>query len=124
MANLFLGKNALRFKYYELLTTDITTATSMSSAVSLLRARQDCRLLLFNNSMNVDLGFACVHPENDAGDPTQRLFLFEIGATSVLNFDISGTVGLSIDAGTSIFVWNRGGGTPTLGTKLRVVAWG
>lgn len=137
MTQLFLGQKALRFRYYELVAgpaaTDVpagssvsfpSTAVSIATAVPLFRTNKELKICLLNNGMNVDVGFGVVFPGADLQDVTNRLFFFDIGASSVLNFDISGSLGLSIDAGTTVVVWNRGGGTPSPNTKIRIIAWG
>lgn len=123
MATLFLGKAALRFQYKDLQPSDIAGATDITTAFSWFKTRQECKIVLFKNDMNVSLSLGVVHPESDPGIAANRLFLFEIGNASVLNFDISGSVGLSIDAGAQFFVWQSGAGVPAAGTKLRVIAW-
>jgi hypothetical protein len=124
MANLFLGKTALRFQYKDMTAANLAGATDITTAYSWFRIRQECKIVLFKNDFNVDLSVAVVHPEADAGVAANRQFLFEIGALSALNFDISGTVGLSVDAHAAFFVWQSGTGTPNPLSKFRVVAWG
>lgn len=118
---IFIGQGALRVLYKEATAANLAGATSISTAYSIMRLRGEPRLCLFNNSTAADLSFAVVHPEADAGDPTQRLFLFEIPANTPLNFD---TVNFTFEAGTSLFVWNSGGQTIVSPTKLRIFGWG
>lgn len=124
MAGIFLGQNALRLQYRDFASGSLAGTSDITTAVSWFRTRQECKIVLFKNDINVDISLAVVHPEADAGVVANRLFLLEIGNQSTLNFDISGSVGLAVEAGTSFFVWQSGIGAPAAGTKLRVIAWG
>lgn len=124
MSSLFLGKKALRSQYYEATEAQVNATTGQADAFLLCVLPQQSRIVLFDNGLNTPIKVWLAHPESDAqADPTTRLGWIEIPQQKPINFDISGTVGLSLDAHTKIYI-SKVGSNSTNGEKVRLVTWG
>jgi len=124
MSSLFLGKKALRSQYYEATEAQVNATTGQADAFLLCVLPQQSRIVLFDNGLNTPIKVWLAHPEADSqADPTTRLGWIEIPSQKPINFDISGTVGLSLDAHTKIYI-SKVGSNSTNGEKVRLVTWG
>lgn len=124
MSFIFAGSagHGLRIQYNDVDITAINSATSIANAHLLWHSSKACKVALFDNGFDVELGVAFVHPERDPDVVANRLKAFEIPALRPLNFDVSGTLGLSFDPGMWVYVWKMSG-TANSG-KLRLITWG
>lgn len=123
MASLFMGKKALRPKFFQVTDAQLNAALTPAAAYGFAKVDMESRLGLLSNGTNADLAIYVVHPEADPTDVSNRLFLLEIPRLTVFNLDASYAMNISIDPGTWFYV------VKTLGTvnpneKLRGFFWG
>lgn len=123
MSFIFAGEsgNGLRFRFGKITTAEINATSDITDAIMLMRVAQPLKISLFDNGMDVDLGFAFVHPKRDPDDVSARLMAFELPANRPLNFDISGSTGLTFDVGMWIYVWKLAGSASS--GAFRYISW-
>lgn len=123
MSFIFAGESGLglRMRFYKVTAAQINATSSISDAILLMRTPQQLKINLLDNGFDIELGFAFVHPSRNPDVLANRLPAFEMPANRPLNFDISGTTGLSFDVGMWIYVWKLSG-TANSGA-LRCIAW-
>lgn len=123
MSSIFMGKKALRTQYIEVGEAAFNLTMDITDALLVTKVNKQCRIFLIDNGYNAEAKIYVVHPDLDPVDPANRLHWLNIPGLKPLNFDISGTTGLSIDAGTSILVSKNGTASSNAG-KLRIFSWG
>lgn len=123
MSSLFAGKTGLRTQYFEMSEAEINAATDVANAHLLGRIKNQCRITLLNNGFNTEVAVYLVHPDNDISVVGNRIFWLNLPPQTPLNFDISGTVGLSLDVNTAFYIV-KVGADATNTAKMRLFAWG
>jgi|GEM_PF-6802926 len=129
MTSIFHGKTALRYKYEEIVWTEIVGKTTVADSIMLCHLNAADKISLIHNCMDVDLVLSVVHPDADSGIITNRLVLLEIPSGVGLDQDMLGATAMNIDPGTKIFVHidpcslTALHPNPTCG-KLRILHWG
>lgn len=122
MSSIFKGKRALQHQYAELTSTQIVDAeaSDLESSVQLTMLNAASRLVYLDNSLNVDVRLALVHPDLPP-DAANKLFWIEIGANRVLNYQTGDIPTLIFEPDTRIFLYCPV--TPGSG-KFRIISWG
>lgn len=124
----WLGKQALRQQFTKITFQDInaTIMGNKATAKMVLSMTKGCRILLLDNATNIDLDLYVLHPSvTPSADKNELMFWCNIGAGRSLNFDVTGNIGLTFEAGTQIFVTKNTFETVTATTGcLRTLAWG
>lgn len=129
MTSMFHGKNALRYKYEDIVWTELVGKTDITQSVMLSHLNAATRVCLLSNCIDADVVISVVHPEADSGDINMRLVLMELPSGSNINQDMLSATSMVFDPGTKIFVHLDPCSltvlhpNPTCG-KIRIVHWG
>ena len=113
----------LKFKRRTAAEMNPTSGGGAAGALELMVLTQPTKILLFENRMNVDVNIYLCHPNNDPDVVGNRLKAFTIPGQTPLNFDVSGSLGLSFEPGLYIYA-GVDSGTASSTSALSVLAWG